>query len=121
MLDREKVIKEYEFMVRDFCPACTSDERYLEVMKAVLDLLKEQEAMMQCIKGKCRTCPHCTNCDVDENGMIKEQEAVKPYVTGRGESFESAETWWYECGNCNKPIDPNDKYCRHCGRSVKWE
>lgn len=48
MPDMEKVIKEYEFMVRDFCPACTSDERYLEVMKAVLDLLKEQEEIIRC-------------------------------------------------------------------------
>ena len=52
---------------------------------------------------------------------LKEQEAVEPYIAGSGESFETAETWWYECGNCNKPIDPNDKFCRHCGKPVKWE
>lgn len=53
--------------------------------------------------------------------MLKEQEAVAPYVTGNGESFETAENLWYECGNCNKPIDSTDKFCRHCGRLVKWE
>ena len=53
--------------------------------------------------------------------LLKEQGAVEPYIAGSGESFETAETWWYECGNCNKPIDPNDKFCRHCGRQVKWE
>ena len=51
---------------------------------------------------------------------LLKQEAVEPYITGNGESFETAETWWYECGNCNKPIDPNDKFCRHCGKAVKW-
>ena len=52
---------------------------------------------------------------------LTEQEAVEPYIAGRGESFETAETWWYECGNCNKPIDPNDKFCRHCGRALRWK
>ena len=53
--------------------------------------------------------------------LLKEQEPVKPFVTGNGHTFEEAETWWYECGNCNEPIDPNDQYCRHCGKAVKWE
>lgn len=53
--------------------------------------------------------------------LLKEQEAVEPYVAGRGETFETAETWWYACRNCHKALDVNDKYCRHCGRSVKWE
>lgn len=57
----------------------------------------------------------------DALNLLKEQEAVEPYVAGNGKSFETAETWWYECGNCNKPIDPNDKFCRHCGKAVKWE
>lgn len=51
--------------------------------------------------------------------LLKEQDAVEPYIAGSGESFETAETWWYECGHCNKPIDPNDKFCQHCGRAVK--
>lgn len=51
---------------------------------------------------------------------LKEYDAVRPYVTGRGESFETAETWWYACGNCDEALDPNDKYCRHCGRRLKW-
>lgn len=53
--------------------------------------------------------------------FLKQQEAVEPYVTGNGESFETAKNWWYECGNCNNPIDSTDKFCRHCGRMVKWE
>ena len=53
--------------------------------------------------------------------LLKEQEAVEPYVTGRGETFETVETWWYACGNCHEALDVNDKYCRHCGRPVKWE
>lgn len=43
-------------------------------LKDVLELLKEQETMEQCIKTKCVICPHCEHCDVDENGLLKEQE-----------------------------------------------
>ena len=57
----------------------------------------------------------------DALALLKEQKAVKPYVTGRGESFETAETWWYACGNCHEALDPDDKYCRHCGRQVKLD
>lgn len=52
---------------------------------------------------------------------VKAQEPVEPYVTGNGTGFESATSWWYACGNCNKPIDMKDKFCRHCGRAVKWD
>lgn len=41
-------------------------------------LKEEQEAMNECLKRKCVICPHCENCDVDENGLLKEQEAVRP-------------------------------------------
>ena len=74
--------------------------------------------------NKDRIClPHLIPWDeiTDAIAMLKELEAVEPYIAGSGESFETAETWWYECGNCNKPIDPNDKFCRHCGQAVKWE
>ena len=53
--------------------------------------------------------------------LLKAHEPVKPYVSGKGKDFENASTWWYACGNCNKPIDPNDKYCRYCGRKVAWD
>ena len=25
-------------------------------------------------------------------------------------------TMWYQCDNCNEPVDKNDLYCRGCGR-----
>lgn len=74
-----------------------------------------------------KECPYYQSHDCTDEiksdilALLKEQEAVEPYITGSGESFETAETWWYECGNCNKPIDPNDKFCRHCGKPVQWE
>ena len=82
-------------------------------------------------ESKCAdNCPYKSQCwdgtmflDIlqDALELLKAQEPVKPFVTGNGHTFEEAETWWYVCGNCNEPIDPNDQYCRHCGRAVKWE
>lgn len=28
----------------------------------------------------------------------------------------SGMTMWYQCDNCNEPVDENDLYCRGCGR-----
>ena len=36
----------------------------------ILELLKEKETKDQCLKTKCVICPHCDNCDVDENGNV---------------------------------------------------
>ena len=94
------------------------------------DREKVLKGLEACRKTDCINCPYFALekkvCLInylltDAIEMLKEQEAVEPYITGSGESFETAETWWYECGNCNKPIDPNDKFCRHCGQAVKWE
>lgn len=85
---------------------------------------------------QCGGCPYAAECEegmigavwaglahlcADALALLKAQEAVKPFVTGNGRTFEEVETWWYECGNCNKPINPNDRYCRHCGKAVKWD
>jgi hypothetical protein len=29
-------------------------------------------------------------------------------------------TWWYSCGSCVQAVDYKDKYCRHCGKGLKW-
>ena len=51
MPDREKVIKAYEDFVNGYECFCTSDDYEYEMHKAVLALLKEQEAVVHC--GDC--------------------------------------------------------------------
>ena len=103
MPDREKVLKGLEL-----CTEITQD--------GCLMLCPYKDEQDETYSGFCEQV-----LKRDALSLLKEQEAVEPYVAGNGKSFETAETWWYECGNCNKPIDPNDKFCRHCGRKVKWE
>lgn len=49
--------------------------------------------------------------------LLKGQEPVEPHI----KKNKSGTSWWYSCGNCNMALDPNDKYCRNCGRAVKWD
>lgn len=30
-------------------------------------------------------------------------------------------TWFYVCGDCHTAISPVDKFCRQCGRPLKWD
>jgi len=50
----------------------------------------------------------------DALAVMEEQEAVT------AEHMDTGRTHWYMCGNCHASIDPSDKYCRKCGRAVKW-
>lgn len=46
--------------------------------------------------------------------LLKEQEAVEPYVVNN-----NYEQHW-KCGYCDSVVGVQDKYCRQCGRPVKW-
>ena len=35
--------------------------------------------------------------------------------------FGSFETTVYLCGACRMPIERGDKFCKHCGKKVKWD
>ena len=44
-------------------------------------------------------------------------EQAKPVpAEGEGDRW----TWYYVCGECHTCIDTRDKYCRECGRRIKW-
>ena len=46
--------------------------------------------------------------------ILKELESSEAEMEGGGTS------WWFVCGECHTAIDPKDKYCRECGRKIKW-
>ena len=87
-MDREKVIKEFADYVHYFKAYCIGDIEDHAMMKDVLKLLKEQEA-------------------------------VEPEKENDGNP-EPWTAWWYVCGDCGQPIDRMDRYCRRCGKQVKW-
>ena len=56
---------------------------------------------------------HCPILD-DILALLKEQEAV-PVIQ---REFMHMLVWC--CGSCGKPITDGDKFCRMCGKKVKW-
>ena len=52
--------------------------------------------------------------------LLKEQEAIPPGKESDGNPGTWA-SWWYVCVACGREIDYHDRFCRCCGRQVKWE
>lgn len=50
--------------------------------------------------------------------LLKEQEPVEAKVMGESKSHGA---WWFACGACGHAIDPEDNFCRECGREIKWD
>ncbi len=71
MTDREKIIVQLEKM-RDYHRS-VGNNITADIADDAIELLKKQN---ECLKRKCVICPHCENCDVDENGLLKEQEGL---------------------------------------------
>ena len=51
--------------------------------------------------------------------MLKSNEPVEATVCNN--DISGAGSWWYQCGKCKMPIDPKDRFCRHCGQEAKGE
>lgn len=120
MADREKVIKAYEDFVNGYECFCTSDDEEYEMHKAVLALLKDQDAVVPL------TIDDAVNELMDRHyDRLKEQEA-KWVEDKQGERCRLI-----KCSNCgltfivgnNIPYDEwieDRNYCRRCGaRMVK--
>ncbi|MBR3333146.1 MAG: hypothetical protein IKG23_02540 [Clostridia bacterium] len=59
------------------------------------------------------------NAASDAVELLKEQEPIIPSVGGSNDP--DGHSWWYQCGKCKMPIDYGDRFCRRCGRAVKWD
>ena len=94
-------------------------------IQQMLELLEiEHECMLRGSHGDCDR--NCANCElVQDDGdlhemytdviaMLKEQEAV-PVV-----QREVMHMLVWCCGSCGVAITKGDKFCRMCGRKVKW-
>jgi hypothetical protein len=52
--------------------------------------------------------------------LLKEHEAVEARKKNDGKP-QPWTCWWYVCGDCGQEIEYHDRFCRWCGRSVKWK
>lgn len=132
-MDREKVIELFSSCISkggwNNCTNCEHGKAQAvltckPLAEDVLKVLKEQDTVEHALEVL-RKAGWTESQDVPFPAeLLKEHEAVKPVrdeQTGR---------MWL-CGNCGSyvgfedsdPHDPNefDKYCRECGRAVKWK
>ena len=58
--------------------------------------------------------PENHECALEDAVMLKEQEAV-PVI-----QREISHMLFWCCGSCGVAITDGDKFCRNCGREVKW-
>jgi hypothetical protein len=95
---------------------------------------------LECIAGYIVFCANCKYSDVNGSGrgdrckrdcakdaiaLLKAQEPVEPIIDTHWETpsvYENdVKVTENKCGACGAGIDKWDKYCRVCGRKVKWE
>ena len=101
MWDREIVI--------DALNRCTLQGRHSGKM--------HQEACAACLYRRDRKC-NFTALMKDVLELLKEQEPVEAKIMGESKSHGA---WWFACGACGHAIDPEDNFCRECGREIKWD
>lgn len=132
MADREEIVEIFSelsnFADNDVHPVVSPENWHVysklrdlidHAEEYVLALLKEQEAQKQCLLKKCVICPHCDNCDVDENGLLKEQKTKE----GHWIVLEFCANEGIYCSECHmkifdrttKPKKKLSQYCPHCG------
>ena len=72
---------------------------------------------------KCQICPYDSPDNIycvsditrDALELLKEQEPV------HAQKREFAHMWFWCCGSCGVAITEGDKFCRNCGKAVKWD
>ena len=95
-------------------------------VQRMIELLEiEHECMLRVSHDDCDR--NCADCElVQDDGdlhemytnviaLLKKQEAV-PVV-----QREIAHMLFWCCGSCGVAITDGDKFCRNCGKKVKWE
>ena len=93
----------------------------------MIDREKVIKGLELCDIGSDKMCYEC-DCPYYQNGcterlkedaleLLKEQEPVESIR----QWDDDETTWWYSCGSCVQAVDYKDKYCRHCGRRLRWD
>lgn len=112
MIDREKVINGLQEL--------HGSQETMELISDAIALLKEQELQNEFLMKKCIFCPHCKNCDVDDNGLLKGQEEKNVKMDMHGNAYcpwcSTDET--IEMGAMKLHI--GTQFCPYCGKAVKW-
>lgn len=78
------------------------------------------ESLNVCTKERCPIQWDKVSDDCNLQECPYRTEAYKPTIT-YADNFDGHGSCWYQCGACKFPIDKGDRFCRWCGRAVKWD
>lgn len=53
--------------------------------------------------------------------LLKVQEPARAIREFSDDFSYDGGSWWYECGNCQNPVDYHDVFCSYCGKRLKWD
>ena len=128
-MDREKVVKGVESCIkmgrlgiencRELnCPYFENGLRlscWIDVLNDALELLKKQQEEIDFL-----TVESGSNAELAEGyaELLKAKDPVKPKIERALYDYQS---WYYVCGACDRGIDIQDHFCRHCGRKIDHE
>lgn len=92
-------------------------------MKELIDDLKKIEKQYTDIATRLRTEDPKSSYAIwkTAESCRKAAEELERLIPAPAEIEGGGTSWFYVCGKCNKAINYKDKYCRECGREVKWE
>lgn len=87
-------------------------EKLTGVAKSFLKLAQDERERDQELSYRyfqiCETCRKAAQ-------ELMRMEPVDPEYEG------GQPTWFFVCGECHTALDPKDKFCRECGRRIKWK
>ena len=58
---------------------------------------------------------------VDALKQLPSAEPKRETTTLKIGRTRNSVTMWYECAECGEPVDPEDAFCRRCGRGIIHE
>ena len=79
-----------------------------------------ESVCVMCKKCHCQTFPRADGCiaEAEKNNALESVINAWNRRPGPISPYEYKGTWY--CGNCNYPVNKNDKFCHECGQAVKW-
>lgn len=84
-----------------------------------LEIAIEALETASCIKEKCAYCPHCKNCDVDDETLAIKALEQQP-KTGRWIFDEILDKHYY-CSECKSMGVDYWDYCPNCGADMRGD
>lgn len=113
-------------------PRNDMDKITIDACKGAIELLEQESTATLPIKDKCAFCPHCTNCDVNDDLSIKQTENVVERKKGMWNIIQGNIVVCSVCGmnapqsmtGCliNRHLEPNkSNFCPNCGADMRKE